>query len=374
MHWKHVHVILNFLKNVKIISKLIEDVEEDSIDAQEDAWEKHADLVQKLNVQEKQLKLFAEQDMQEDAEEFTTEEKEDSIVEEKEEEKEEVKEKQRKQEKTVVVVDKKLSEKRLTSFAKRVAVKKCGKGEANKQCRQTVVDQVRQREVDFRRNAFKACACRTKLSQKCQNNLNSPRCARIYNRCARRCLRRACKARARTTCAASKSTDKFCVRRHARRCRRVHNRINYSTTTLIQVDEVNTEFQVDSAHQNTQVHNQIQSQSRLSKDVLETYSTERATEQCSTSKDTRTCITRVSTEIKTQEISFRLSAIKSCQCDATSADNSGDSTSTIVHSCVTECLINACNIRSTYECQSNADQTTCYKSSFERCQTLHLPQ
>jgi len=92
MHWKHVHVILNFLKNVKIISKLIEDVEEDSIDAQEDAWEKHADLVQKLNVQEKQLKLFAEQDMQEDAEEFTTEEKEDSIVEEKEEEKEEVKE------------------------------------------------------------------------------------------------------------------------------------------------------------------------------------------------------------------------------------------------------------------------------------------
>jgi len=191
-------------------------------------------------------------------------------------------------------------------------------------------------------------------------------------------LRRACRSRARTECAlpskSTKKSDRFCVRRHSRRCRRLHNRINYTTTTIIQVEEINTVTQVDSVQQNTQVHSQIQTQTRLTKDALDTYSNQRATEQCGTGKHTQTCISRVTTEIKTQEIVFRLSAIKSCQCDAGSADNSGDTTSTIVHSCVTECLINACNIRSTYECQSHADQTTCYKSSFERCQTLHLPQ
>jgi len=77
MHWNLVHVDLNFLQNANKawnLPNLQEDVLENITDVQEDVWEKHVDLVQKLNVQENQPKLFAEEDMQEDAEDFKTEE------------------------------------------------------------------------------------------------------------------------------------------------------------------------------------------------------------------------------------------------------------------------------------------------------------
>jgi len=89
--WKHVHVDLNFPKNVKIVSNLPnlqEDVQEDITDVQEDVWEEHAQLVQKPLVQEEQLKLFVLKDIKEDVENFTVEDTEE-VAEDWEEVKEE---------------------------------------------------------------------------------------------------------------------------------------------------------------------------------------------------------------------------------------------------------------------------------------------
>jgi len=77
MLWKHVHVDPNFLKNAKKDFKPPKDVQEDSIDVQEDVWEKHAELVQELLVQHPNLLInCALENTQEDVEDFTTEEKE----------------------------------------------------------------------------------------------------------------------------------------------------------------------------------------------------------------------------------------------------------------------------------------------------------
>jgi len=92
--WKHVHVDLNFPKNVKIVWNLLnlqKDALEDITDVQEDVWEKHVQFVQKLLVKHPNLLInYALENTPEDAEDFTVEEKEES--EEKKREKEDVKE------------------------------------------------------------------------------------------------------------------------------------------------------------------------------------------------------------------------------------------------------------------------------------------
>jgi len=76
--WKHVHVNLNFLKNVKQTSKPLEDVQEDITDAPEDAWEEHVKFVQELNVQLQNLLInCASENTTKDAEEFIAEDTEE---------------------------------------------------------------------------------------------------------------------------------------------------------------------------------------------------------------------------------------------------------------------------------------------------------
>jgi len=101
LHWKHVHVDPNFPKNVKIVSNqpnLQKDVLEDTIDVQEDVWEKHVPLVQKPLVQHLNLLTnCASANIPEDVEDFIAEEKEES--EKKKEKKEDVKEKKKEKKK-----------------------------------------------------------------------------------------------------------------------------------------------------------------------------------------------------------------------------------------------------------------------------------
>ena len=70
------HVNLNSPRDVEQDSENPKDAPENTIDVQEDAWEEHVDLVQLLNVLEKESK-DAEEFAQEDAEGFTAKEWED---------------------------------------------------------------------------------------------------------------------------------------------------------------------------------------------------------------------------------------------------------------------------------------------------------
>jgi len=81
LHWKHVLADQNFQKNVKKTLRLQEDAPENSTDVQEDVWEKHAELVQELHVQQRKLKeqnwKNAEELAEEVAEDFTAEDTEE---------------------------------------------------------------------------------------------------------------------------------------------------------------------------------------------------------------------------------------------------------------------------------------------------------
>jgi len=105
-------------------------------------------------------------------------------------------------------------------YCKKVAERKCGKGAEHKVCRKRVRKQIHQKESTFRRNALRSCACKSKHS-KCEEN-KAGRCAKKYNRCSRRCLKKACKTRAKTECAGKQSEIK-CRRETVKRCKNLHH-------------------------------------------------------------------------------------------------------------------------------------------------------
>jgi len=275
----------------------------------------------------------------------------------------------------------------LRNYCRRVAVRKCGKGDANKACRIRVRKEIRKREKTFRRTSLKACACKAKLSEKCRARLaTSRRCARKYNRCARRCLRRACKSRARTSCVGKQGEIK-CRRVRARRCRRLHcsrrvrrQRKQHKKQThhevkihhQVQVQHHAIEHETKKQKLKKKVKNQLKALKTLPDDVLTNYCKQKAREKCGFGKENQRCRIRVREEIKNQEIVFRLSAISHCKCDATSPLFVGHSCSSIVNSCAKTCVERACKIRSSLECQSNKDQITCFNESHKTCTDLHV--
>jgi len=76
-----VHANPNFPKNVKIILKPQRNASENTIDVQEDVWEKHVELVQDMHATEDQLKRIAEVLVQEDAENFIAQEDTENLTE-----------------------------------------------------------------------------------------------------------------------------------------------------------------------------------------------------------------------------------------------------------------------------------------------------
>jgi len=92
----------------------------------------------------------------------------------------------------------------------RAAERKCGKGEDNKECRESVKEEIVEKEKEFRKTSLEACGCK--------NHLFTDE----YNKCARKCLREACKVRARVTCTGHSEETK-CREEKVTRCRKVHS-------------------------------------------------------------------------------------------------------------------------------------------------------
>jgi hypothetical protein len=112
---------------------------------------------------------------------------------------------------------------RWKKFARRAAVRKCGRGAAQQSCRRQYVVAFFLREQSFRATALRNCNCVAKAATRC--NKNSGRCfTRRNRRCRRRCLRRAIKARVSARCSSRHTGVKRCVRRSTRRLTRLHCR------------------------------------------------------------------------------------------------------------------------------------------------------
>jgi hypothetical protein len=287
----------------------------------------------------------------------------------------------------------------LRAHCRRIAIRKCGSGSVNKPCRTKLRREIREREINFRRTALKACACRSKLSKRCQEKLEtSNKCARKYNRCARRCLRKACRARARTTCAAKKVEGaelKKCRRTHRRSCKRLHcgrhRRVHHKKThhkkehKKQKVEKVTTvEVQTTTSfphhhvtvqqHRITKVKESIKGLKTLPDNVLDDYCKRKSVEKCGSAPghDNELCRNRVFSEFKNQEIVFRLSAVSHCKCDPNTSENQGLKLSSIANNCANTCIVRACKIRSSLECQTEKDQITCFSQRNLTCTTLHI--
>jgi len=280
----------------------------------------------------------------------------------------------------VVLVKTKVSEKKLRSFTKREAIKKCGKGSVNKECRRKEREAIRKREKNFRKTALAACACKSKLSQKCQEKTKtSAKCGRKLNKCRRRCLRKACKVRARVACTGKttgKTEEKKCRRTRSRRCRKLHlkkhHRKSHKKTdkktdkkTKVVVTDVQTTTVVSESTKK-EIKEQIQKIKQLPEHVISTYTTTVSSNRCGSGDNNKECRDRVSEYTRNQEALFRVSALKSCKCEATTTSTDG------VKSCVNTCFENACNIRAVNECVTVSDHTSCVHKVNTKCTTLHV--
>jgi len=121
-----------------------------------------------------------------------------------------------------------------------------------------------------------------------------------------------------------------------------------------------------------EVRKDIKKLKQLPVDVLKGFCKRRAITKCGEGKDHQECRRRVRQEIQNKETIFRVSAIQSCKCETTADKFSGKSCGTIVKSCTKSCIRNACKLRSTLECKTKDNQTTCTTNHYSRCSKLHL--
>ena len=101
------------------------------------------------------------------------------------------------------------------------------------------------------------------------------------------------------------------------------------------------------------------------------YCHQKAVEKCDSEKEKELCINRVFEEIKNQEIVFRLSAVSNCKCDPNTDLTEGQSCSSVANTCANKCIQRACKIRSSLECHTEKDQTTCFQERNLTCTALH---
>jgi len=102
---------------------------------------------------------------------------------------------------------KEIPQKQLEFFLDIMAIKKCGKGSENKECRDKLKKELREKEIEFRKTALKACSCKSKAKEKCKGK--GKKCRRItLAHCRRRCLVKACNVRSKTECESKKSGEK----------------------------------------------------------------------------------------------------------------------------------------------------------------------
>eukprot|EP01091_Cochliopodium_minus_P002104 TRINITY_DN119_c0_g1_i6.p1 TRINITY_DN119_c0_g1~~TRINITY_DN119_c0_g1_i6.p1 ORF type:complete len:333 (-),score=88.77 TRINITY_DN119_c0_g1_i6:733-1731(-) len=193
----------------------------------------------------------------------------------------------------IKLINDKPPKKSLTTFTKRAAVRQCGKGEVNKQCRIEARKEIRQREIKFRKTVLDACACRAKLSQRCQDKPNSKKCIRRYNRCARRCLRRACNIRGKLECISHNKKTK-CRKTVSESCRRV-NKIKKARKVQVKRDTI------------------IVSKINLSKS-FKAICEKAAVRKCGAGAVNKPCRIQVKKQIKKRERTFRKNSLKACSC------------------------------------------------------------
>jgi len=107
---------------------------------------------------------------------------------------------------------------------------------------------------------------------------------------------------------------------------------------------------------------------------LKSYCDQVAVQKCGDGDSNKECRSRVSETIRTQETIFRVSTIKSCVCESSAPKYKGLDCDSIVQSCSNDCVVKACKLRSTLECQSNGNQQSCVEETNDRCVTLHTTQ
>jgi len=243
----------------------------------------------------------------------------------------------------------------LKEFSKKVAIKKCGKGAEHEECRRKVSTEVREREKKFRKTVLKACDCKARLSEKCQNDSENKKCTKKYNRCAKRCLRRACKIRARLECISD--TDKTKCRRSSRKsCRRV-NRIKKERTL----------------RKNKEIDEIIVREVDVSK-KWKPYCKKVAERKCGKGAEHKVCRKRVRKQIHQKESTFRRNALRSCACKSKHSkceENKAGRCAKKYNRCSRRCLKKACKTRAKTECAGKQSEIKCRRETVKRCKNLH---
>jgi len=243
----------------------------------------------------------------------------------------------------------------LRNYCGRVAVRKCG-GKGNKACVRKVKVEIKKREKKFGK---KVRGCGGKKS----------------------CVVRVCTARA-VKVAKRKGKGNNYVRKLVKRytklnCTRsvrksIRKSIKKAIQRKVEIKKEHKKLVLKTQIKKIKVKRQIKELNHLPEKKIHSFVKERAVVKCGDAKEHQDCRRRVRAEIKNKETVFRISAVDSCKCDATADKFHGESCSKIVTTCSNTCLKKACKLRSTLECKTSGDQTSCYEKKYSRCSDLHL--
>jgi len=275
---------------------------------------------------------------------------------------------------TTVIVTRQINQRRLDNFTRREVRRECKgtQGEARRECRQRVRVEVRDREVEFRRTALRACRCRGRARERCTrpDGTIRDRCfRRSASRCRRRCLRRACRTRARTECASNANVT-TCVTTRVRRCRRLH----CGRRRRVVVRETNTVVvrrQINQRSLNVEVRREVRRECKGTR-----------------GEERRECRQRVRVEVRDREVEFRTNALRACKCRSNARARCARPDGSIREECVTRrvnrcrrrCLRRACRARARSECQqrhpgtdeqSRRERRRCRERRFREYRRVH---
>jgi len=147
----------NSQRNVKKTLRLQKDAQENTTDVQEDVWEKHAELVQELLVQQRKLKeqnwKNAEEPTEEVAEDSIAEEPSEKNAEEKEEKKENTREKSKEKSKKNTEEKRENTKRKKRKFTKEKKKLLCSKRSFLKRNWKLTAEEKQKEDVEKTKNA-----------------------------------------------------------------------------------------------------------------------------------------------------------------------------------------------------------------------------
>jgi len=205
-----------------------------------------------------------------------------------------------------------IPQKQLDQISDLLAIEKCGTGSDKKECRDKVKKEIKEKEIDFRKTALKACKCRSKTQKKCKGK--GEKCRRRNLRsCRRKCLIEACKVRARKECS-SKSSEKRkdCRKKSRKFCRKIHLRKIQTITTGTTnesigeaISEWTIEVVITTIPKDTRMIPEKQLDRALDKIALK---------KCGKGSENKKCRDKLKKELREKEIEFREKALEACKC------------------------------------------------------------